>query len=228
MCVDYVTFVEHSRCHMCSVKLIPHPLYEPSGAMYCPDHGDYFIQRLRGELPKIIFTAFERKVYREVSTTTNAQLFVIRKKPTMAPSELTPDPYPERRVRGKPQRHGRAVRCDQTGIIYRSVSFAADMLGVHINQISQHINGKTRHVHGHTFTPIDDIDNPPPFVPKPLVRRGGGRPAKKIQCEQTGQIFETIREACDAMQLNRQGVGDHLNNRLRRPNVQGYTFIVVT
>lgn len=133
-------------CHECKQELVRNPLYAETVSKYCPICGDFFIQRLRGHEPQLIFRPFETE-------------------PNAPPSTVVSDAQQERvlQVIHKPARPpvrvghpGFIIKCDQTGEIFPSVFRAAQVMGVARGSMSKHINGKMKSVKGYTFTKIGD------------------------------------------------------------------------
>lgn len=206
-------------CHICFATLVPHPLYLESGSKYCPDDGDFLVQRLRGQKPTVTFIAFEPELPKvELDRST------YRFRMSM-PNELPPQrKLPE----GMPAGRRLSIRCDQTGDIYYTSKAAAEALGVSRPRISHYLNGKARHVKGYTFTVIDWLQgDPPPFVPKPFVQCGHGYAPKSVRCNENNITYPTIRDAARSLGINHNGISVHLNNPEKRPNVGGYTFVLV-
>lgn len=190
------------RCHICLTKLLAHPLYDESVALTCTRHGDFFIQRLRNEIPRVIFRPFE-------------DCLLAGKKAGV--------------VGVGPGNPGIKVRCEQTGELYDNIKKAGAAMGISRTRITMHLSGKVKHVNGYTFTKVDantpaDALN---FVPKPRVVFGMSPVAIKVRCNETGEEFESVRVAALALMLNRCRVFDHLRDPVKLPNVKGYTFTKV-
>lgn len=187
-----------TQCHVCSAELLPHPLYAKSGAKYCSKDGDFFIQVLHGK-----------------STVVFRPLVIKKAKPR------------EKKIKPPSRSPRKSVRCDQTGVIYETLKEVTDVLGVNKNSIYRHLQGKIRHVRGYTFTVIFPTEEAPPFVAKPRLRPGGGRPTVTVRCDQTGQVFSSRREAALTLQINVSDLSIHINNPQKKPAVKGYSFTVL-
>lgn len=226
--MDTTSSVELLRCYVCSTELKSHPLYEKSGAKYCPDDGDYFIQRLRDTAPTVIFRPYPIVPWAVVPESESRN--------TRPPKIASLDPLRyvvpridplTARLQNRSGHPGLRIRCDQTGIIFPSLKEASIAMFLGRGNLSMHINGKVDHVKGYTFTVLDENDDPP-FVQKPRVNYIGCGGAQRVRCEQTGQIFESARAAARAMKLNRNNMWVHMNDRTRRPRVGGYSFVIIT
>lgn len=162
--------------------------------MYCPDHGDFFVQRLRNERPVVFFKAFD-------SDTT------MRVTPNMSTSA---------------ENHGQSyrIRCDQTGVIFDSILKASQEMGLNKTSIAKHINPRypgVRTVSGYTFTRLDE-KNQMIIQTEPINKK------VKIRCNQTGVIFESVRAASERMSLRRERIRQHVNHPEIVRHVQGFTF----
>ena len=51
-------------CPICTAELLVNELFSASGAKYCPEHGDFFIQKLLGQEPLIVFKKFDGRQHR--------------------------------------------------------------------------------------------------------------------------------------------------------------------
>lgn len=216
-----LTVDELVKCYICKGMLLPHPLYEKSGTTYCPEHGDFLVQKMRGKRAKIFYRPFGQEVVSAVLLKVNIPR-IIRPKIRSVPTRRHPPP-----PQGRSGHPGIIVRCDQTGTIYKSLKEASDDMHFNKNSLSLHINNKARHVKGYTFTVIDDILYPPPFIKKRRVNPGGGVPPVRLQCDQTGQIFETVREVAKFLRVGRKYISQHINHRKKRPLVRGLSFQVL-
>lgn len=198
------------NCHICLGELKPHPLYDESVAKLCIHHGDFFILRLRGKEPEIVFRSL--KEYDK-----NLKNVVKVKQP----------PRKRRLIavaQTRPGNSGIIVRCNQTGEVFARLKDAAAKLGVSNHRISTHLSGKQAHVNGYTFTIMDDLTPDPNFILQPIHPGRRGNPPIKIRCEQTGEIFESMRLAAKTFNLNWGGIYRHLTNRTKYPQVKGYSF----
>lgn len=208
--------VQLVSCHICLTDLTSHPLYDKTVAMTCKDHGDFFIQRLRGKRPEIVFRSFQEydgKVKKKPQSKRPRSVRTTSPRPIIA------------RVQTRSGNPGIIVRCDQTGEIFPTVKSAAEKLGISKHRMSTHLSGRQRHVSGYTFTIMDDMTPDPNYVPIPMQYFGRTRnPPVKIRCEQTGQIFESMRAAAKTLDLNWAGLYRHLRNPAKYPRVKGYVF----
>lgn len=238
--------VDLVRCLVCFAKLLPHPLYEKSGAMFCPDDGDFFIQRLRGEEPRVVFRPFREEIPEPITPKPPVLKVVVPEikipkivvkvpdlpkviavvKPAVSKGPPIDPSTVRRQMRsGRP---GLRLRCDQTGIIFSSIKEAAAAMFLGRGNLSEYVNGKIKHVKGYTFTILDDGWGPPPrFVKKPRLRYRESIRGVRIRCEQTGQVFESARAASRALHLNWNNVWRHVNNPTKWPTVNGYSFEIL-
>jgi hypothetical protein len=133
-------------CHVCKQELIPNPVYPETVSKYCPICGDFFIQRLRGQDPELIFRPFESTPNAppsvKVSAKKRERVLKVVHKPEREPGRV-----------GHP---GYIIQCDQTGEIFPSIFRASQVMGVARGSMSKHINGKMKSVRGYTFTKIGD------------------------------------------------------------------------
>lgn len=117
-----------------------------------------------------------------------------------------------------------SIRCEQTGIIFSSLAEAARAMYLDKATLSRHLGGYPgyRHVNHYTFVKVDE--NTPPFEPKPMV------PYRKttIRCNQTGEVFETLRQAADKLNISLSSLSHHTNNNPSYPSVSGYSFTVLS
>lgn len=218
--------VELLRCYICPTTLRTHPLYKETVAKYCPKHGDYFIRRLRNEIPTIVFRPFDSPLTREVlDFKTTAEIPVVIKTVEflrgvrIVPAESIPKiPYPEFIRPGHP---GRKIRCDQTGDIFNSLKEAARAMGLQQSALSKHISGNTPYVKGYSFTHLDLLDEPEPFVKKEF---GPVRNGFTIRCDQTSVVFKSVLIAAKAIGANPDRLYEHLKDRSKRPHVKNFTF----
>lgn len=118
-----------TKCHICFARLIPHPLYKESGTKYCPDDGDFFVQKLRGQEPTVTFKPFDKPTIRISRTTIRFQ----------------------RQNGGCPVK----IKCEQTGVVYPSLKNAASEMGISKSSLSMHMNGRRKNVEGYTFVVED-------------------------------------------------------------------------
>jgi len=124
--MDNATMVElFAYCPICKTELLPHLLFTKSGARFCPNHGDFFIQRLRDEKPTVVFRMFDQYAR-------DAETHAKRDIPLGRPSYK--------------------IRCNETGVIFSSLKDAAKEMGLWRSSLSKHINGQRSHVSGYTFT----------------------------------------------------------------------------
>jgi hypothetical protein len=130
-----------TACHICLEPLIPHPLYEKSGSMYCRNDGDFFVQKLRDQEPAVYFDEFEIKDV----------------------------PLGERRAPSHTKHNGVVIQCEQNGTIYLSVKEASAALNINITSIFKHLNGERTHVGGYTFTKLDEGQVDPEALKPPAV-----------------------------------------------------------
>jgi hypothetical protein len=222
--VEQTITVELQNCHICSTQLIPHPLYEKSGAVYCPDDGDYFILRSRGKAPKIVFRPFVEDVFVAPMRNTRPQKIASLEPLRYVVPKLDPSTA---RLTQQKDSVGLRIRCDQTGVIFTSLKEAGIAMFLTKSRLSAHINGKVSHVKGYSFTILGDQGDMP-FVQKPRIEyKGGLSTQKKVRCEQTGQIFDSARCAARDMKLNRNNMWEHMKSRWRRHHVGGYSFVYV-
>lgn len=116
----------------------------------------------------------------------------------------------------------RPLRCDQTGEIFRSASDACKEMGFSRSLLSIHMKdpNKKPHVKGYTFT--DLTYGTPPFVKKPMYSPLG--PRRKIRCNNTGKLFNSISEAAVELCLDASSISKHLRGNTEYSTVGGYTF----
>lgn len=133
-----------SECHICGKKLLPHPLYEKSGTMYCPNDGDFFVQTLRGQKPAVYFVEFEIKD--------------------------VPEDMNEATGR-RPGHPGTVIRCDQTGVVFPSIKAAVNTLGIASASIFKHLKGERKSVGGYTFTRVLDGGSEDPNIKSPHLHK---------------------------------------------------------
>lgn len=218
--------VELLHCHICSRNLKRHPLYSPSVAMTCTSHGDFFVQRLRDQAPTIHFRGFEttQPIQEEIAEVVEE----IPEKPIVyvplvrfhTPKTSFPPPVYRKKRRGNP---GIKVRCDQTGEVFESIRQAGITMNISYTRITMYLKNQIEHVNGYTFTKIEDhLDQP--WDKKPRLRFGGGVPAIGIRCNQTGDIYSSIREAARSMGIARMSLARHLHDPINHPRMKGYSF----
>lgn len=121
-----------------------------------------------------------------------------------------------------------AVRCEQTGFVYRSQADAAKACGVHPSTLSSHIlRCSPETVNGFTFVRADGYAGP--FMqPEELPRHD--RKSRAVRCLTTNGYFRTQSAAAAACAINQATLSAHLNKRdgyeapygLKFEYVQGY------
>lgn len=212
--METLTMTELLHCHICSADLQPHPLYSLDVAKTCTRHGDFFIYRERGKEPAIIFRSFQTPRERKPKT-----------------EKITPirTPRVKKKKPLKPRRKSVPVRCDQNGVVYPSQCEAARVLGVGQSEISDHLRGLNKIVCGYTFTKMtDDGMGGLLPVPRPVVPRNSSRSPLKVKCNETGQIFDSIRQASEAMDIPKTTLRYRLHNSETYKVPGEYTFSFVT
>lgn len=187
------------RCHICKERLQAHPLYKYNVGKTCPEHGDFFVYVDGDGEHQIAFKAFDSE----------APVFLTNKKERLsqAKTPVHKRPIPSRRRQRIP------VRCDQNGFIYRSQTVAAVALGVGQSDISNHLKGLKLTVNGYTFTEFvsNDTGGYSP-KPRPVLPRNETRFPIAIRCDQTGQIFSSIREASRVLDIPKTTIRYRLRN----------------
>jgi hypothetical protein len=236
------------KCHICNGELIQHPLYFTTGAQYCPEHGDFFVQRLRGENPRIIFRPYDeapviKVIPKRVFVVDNEKKIPRRK--NSRKSLCSPNPPLASRVEWKlepeeylalirvgpannkgPGHPGINIRCDQTGEVFSSFRKLCDAMGLQRQTLSKYFRGERDSVGGYTFTKLyDPYQNAPPRKP-PVLKLNSSHIGDSIRCDQTMKTFLSIRSAAEAMTLNRDGIRNHLAGKRR--DVNGFTFTRVS
>lgn len=201
-----------SMCHICNRPLQKHPLHSETVAKTCFEHGDFFIQQNNGQEPTIVFRPFDDEDFIASDLVVEAS-----ETPDSVVDAVTREFHP-----GNP---GRIVRCDQTGEIFYSVQEAGEKLGIPKRGISNHIHGRIRHIKGYTFTRLDNLYGDwPDFVPQPRLSNERHIPSIALQCDQTGEIFESIRSTAKSLGLTYNRLLAHLKNPQEYPTVKGYSF----
>lgn len=197
-----------SNCVVCNNPLTPQPLYPETVAMTCVRHGDHFIYRERGKEDRVIFRPFEIEHF--------------------TPKKNSPKTYPARKFAPGAGKPGYVIRCEQNGAIYTSTCKAAEALGISQCDISKHLRGLRTAVRGYTFTRMEDdgLGNLE-VVPRPVCDLGGQRKKVAIRCQETGQVFESVRDAARILGLNRGNLHHHLSGVKAHPRVGGMTFVKV-
>lgn len=205
-------------CHICKTQLKKLPPYSELVAKTCKDHGDFFVYRERGKPTVIIFRPFE----------VIPKPAPIPVKKMVAPKTKKPR---KKKVSTRPPRNRHLVRCNETGAIFESQVQAAAAFGFHQGDLSKHLQGIRVRVNGYTFTRlVDDGTGALVEVPKPVVVKGESTTPRLIRCDQTGQVFRSIRQASETLHVDRKNISAYLNNRLTkvkghpRKSVSGYTF----
>jgi hypothetical protein len=230
-------FLPPRTCHICQRGLEPHPIYGESGAQYCPQDGDFFIQRHNGHEPQVIFRPYDQAP--EIKPGREEAPIVIREK---SPAEkidqrppfasriewvLEPAEYLEKvkvvaTIRGKKGRPGIVVRCDQTGEVFPSIREVSTKLGLDLHTIFKFFKGERRTVGGYTFTKLDDPYEGMPERRPPVLRKRSTHRAFTIKCDQTERIFPSMRIAAQEMHLNRDSIRKQVSGVYK--DVHGYTF----
>lgn len=228
--------VELLICDICSAALLPNPLYDESVSKYCRRHGDYFVIRLRGQKPIVVFVPFQKTVKKSTERKPHLPPQRSKKSPERKPHvpaqrlKKSPEsrPYvPVLRPKARAGHPGINVRCNQTGVIFASITEAAKAMHLDATSICNVIRGKQRAANGYTFSKVEDaVDEP--FVPVPrleprFVNRGGAK--QPIRCNQTDQIFESVRHAARTLGLRPTNISKQINGHQR--TVEGYTFAKV-
>lgn len=194
--------IELTNCDVCSTALKPHPLYPDSVAKTCPKHGDYFIQRFRDRDAVITFVPFEKE--HGAPNTPRKRL-----------SRISPENHQVRK--------NCFIRCDQTGVVFKNQTQAALTMGLSQSCISKYLLGTRDSVKGYTFTIHENGEKPQkrlkPYKPPPT------RAPKKIRCEETKEVFDSIRQAAQTLHVSRGNI--YLHMQARRKQVNGYTFTYV-
>lgn len=152
------------NCHICLARLRPNPAYPESVSKYCPEDGDFFVQRLRGRQPHVVFRPFEIPVKRQRGPKKIKAVGISVEDVGKIEEVATEEPEPVRVGRwsyfgrtGRQAGHpGVIVECNETGKRYPSVKKAAEAMGISPGSISNQINGKQPKACGYTFTKIGD------------------------------------------------------------------------
>lgn len=115
-----------------------------------------------------------------------------------------------------PPRPGRRIQCVETGEIFDSATAAATALGCSHSTIVNHLNRPDlqRTVKGRTYKRIPDN------TPQPPAQHTQSR----IQCVETGEIFDTATQAAASVYASPSEMSHHLNGSRGVHTVRGYTF----
>jgi hypothetical protein len=121
-------------CHKCSNGLFDLPGFDPAVARQCPFHGDFFIQRLNGHEPRLLFRPFGVPVWE------------------------AKEPAPHKNKGGFVNQPASVIKCDQTNEIFSSYRRAAETLGISKASITRFFQGLKPTAGKYTFTKMEGYE----------------------------------------------------------------------
>lgn len=105
------------------------------------------------------------------------------------------------------QKRGKAVRCIETQEVFKTMSKAAECVGISVASISRALNGKVKMAGVYHWEFVkENIDLTP-------VKKSPKTTAKPVRCVETGEVFRSMREAADHFGIHSSGIGHALHRR---------------
>lgn len=118
------------------------------------------------------------------------------------------------------KKYGKPVYCYQTGKIYDSSTQAAEELNLKDSHVRYVCNKKSLQAKGYEFDFIENVNITE--LNKLKKKAKNTKSPIKVICEQTGEIFNSLRQASTKMNLEPTHIRRHINGELS--NIKGYTF----
>lgn len=169
-------------CYICKYKLFPHPLYNRSVAVFCPDHGDFFLQKFNDRPSEVVWRSFPEE------------------KLTLA--EIKDSRYSSR------TENYRVIRCNETGVVYGSVHQAARAMGLQQASIQRVLSGKHSHAGGFTFSDAHEGEQ---WVETEKRETASRHIGYAILCVEKNIVYPSIRTTGEALGLCRESIRLWLN-----------------
>lgn len=116
---------------------------------------------------------------------------------------------PQHRPEKFHRKMGKPVRCIETGIVYESVSKAAEAFGVSDSAIGNAANGKREKSCGCHWKFFDGE------LPPLCEEEHQTISPKLIRCIETGEIFNTLREAAEHVGISTAAISHNLHDRTK-------------
>lgn len=120
-----------------------------------------------------------------------------------------------------------AIRCNETGHVYRNQAEIVRLHGIDGSALSQHLRRAKgyKSVKGLTFSREGYLDNNrKPSTVTPSQMQYVNKSKQAVRCRETGAVFNSQGEACAALAINPGQLSQHLNGHAGHKTVKGFTF----
>jgi hypothetical protein len=181
-----------TKCPICRLELLENPAHKDV-SVYCLKHGDFFIQKFNDRPSVVTFVPYPEE----------ADVVV----------KLVPQ------IKNKVGQPGHPIRCNQTGVVYPSITEACAKLGLLRTSMSHHLSGKRPSLGGYTFSKIlkpEDVNKP--IEPMADVNKG-----IYVRCNETSKAYRSLREAAEDLLVSRSMIARQLNGEIAKVD-KYYTF----
>ena len=115
---------------------------------------------------------------------------------------------------------GKPVRCVETGVVYESLTKAAEVFGVSYSAIANAVNGLCETSCGFHWEFAKE--NPP----TKQIKKPPKTTAKSIRCVETQEVFKSLREAAEFFGIHSSGIGHALNGRNKTAGGCHWEFVM--
>lgn len=104
--------------------------------------------------------------------------------------------------------HSKAVRCIDTGEVFKSASELARILGCYSAEVCDTVLGKQATLHGKRYEYVNPEHRRGPYVPRSRL--------KPVRCIDTGIVYQSLKDVYEQLGIDRHGVQRVCNGKAVR------------